>query len=164
MRVVALSLLALLGCVLAGRQDTPAVPQPPPTVAEDTTLCDLIAHPKDYYQKVVRIRAVFRRAGEDFEGVECADCREWVRPDFEEAFDSCTKPGVLKRFRGKRFDVTIVTTLVGKLDYSINAGGKPYGFWFRIMCAEKAEIVGRGHSDDVYRPEVRRMVGCKPAA
>jgi len=163
MKFFALLLLPCIAYAPAVRQDNPSALQSPRAVVEDATLCDLTANPKDYYQKVVRIRAVFRRAGEDHMGVECADCREYVRPDFEDSFESCTKPGVLKKFRGKRFEVSIAATLIGKLDYSTTPEGKPFGFWFRIMCAEKAEIVGRGDSGDIYRPEVKRKVNCKPA-
>lgn len=78
-----------------------------------------------------------------------------------EPFDSCTRPGVLKKFNGKRFDVTIAATLLGKLDYSTDDRGRPFGFQFQIVCAEKAEVVGRGNSRDIYRPGVRRKVNCE---
>ncbi|MDT5268685.1 MAG: hypothetical protein QOH49_871 [Acidobacteriota bacterium] len=130
----------------------------PTPAAVTVTMCELFDDPAAYKGRAVRFTAVYRQAGEDLAALECPGCRDMLwQPHFEDSFDSCTAREVRDKFK---LDVTLVVTVVGWLRYSINSEGKPYGFSFRMACAEKAERVGRGSSYDLDLPKVKRLVNC----
>jgi hypothetical protein len=149
------TLLALLAAWQAFGQASRTKPTP---AVVNVTLCELLADPEAYGGRAVRFTAVYRQAGEDFAALECPGCRELLyRPRFEDTFDSCSPREARDKFK---LDVTLVATVVGRLDYSTDAAGNPYGFSFRIACAEKAERVGRGSTSDLDLPKVKRLVNC----
>ena len=158
-----LTVSTLLALLLAWQVFGQTMRTKPTPAAVTVTMCELLADPTAYRGKAVRFTAVYRQTGEDFTALECPGCRELLwRPRFEDSFDSCTAREVRDKFK---LDMTLVVTVVGWLDYDTDAEGKPYGFSFRIACAEKAERVGRGSSYDLDLPKVKRLVNCgTPAA
>ena|SRR2546421_3159952 len=106
------------------------------------TFCDLLKNPLLYDQKMVRTKAIFRRAGEEGAELYCIDCLDVgkVWPDFDESFDSNTKPKIAKNLERER---TVSVVVVGKFYGTGNGYGhlNQYKFKFLIMRMEKADIV-----------------------
>jgi len=123
--------------------------------------CDLIHNPERYDQTVVRVRVIFRRAGEDFIAIECPDCLDevWVVPHFDPSFYSRTKRSVQRQF-GKYTGTTIITTLVGKFDNSRASDPGSCCFGFLVMYAENAEIIGRGSRGYKLSPKAKKRIKC----
>jgi hypothetical protein len=154
-RLTLSTVLALLVACQVFAQSACTKPTP---AAVNVTMCELFADPAAYRGRAVRFTAVYRQAGEDYAALECPGCHELLyQPRFEDTFDSCTPREVRNKFK---LDVTLVATVVGRFDYSVNAEGKPFGFSFRIACAEKAERVGHGRTSDLDLPKVKRLVNC----
>jgi hypothetical protein len=112
-----------------------------PTVA----YCDLIRNPELYDQKVIRVKAIYRY-GYEWSELYCGDClkegQTWV--DFDESFESCTKPDVAKKlgdngFKGR----TVSVVMIGKFHGSGGGYGHMNAYRFRLLvsCVEQAKII-----------------------
>lgn len=107
--------------------------------------CDLIRSPELYDQKLVRVQAVYRY-GYEWAELYCPDCltegRTWV--DFDESFETCTKPEVAKNISDNGFKGrTVNVVIVGKF-YGLGGGYghmNAYQFKFLVSCVEKARII-----------------------
>lgn len=107
--------------------------------------CELLKRPDLYHQKIVRIRAVFSRGGEDFSAIYCPKCstdKTLMWPEYEDSFESGTPPKMLQIFR-RHWDVTLAVVLVGRFD---NAGGghmSAYPYLFHIIRIERAKSISQ---------------------
>ena len=106
-----------------------------PTVS----LCDVLADTEAYNDKLIRLRAVFTRGGEDFVAIYCPGCstdQNLLRPDYDESFDRLTNRKIRRRFSYP--DVTLAVTLVGKLDAK--------HLHFEVVRAERADLISKTSS------------------
>jgi hypothetical protein len=114
-----------------------------PTVS----LCDVLAERKLYNDKIIRIRAVFTRGGEDWVAIYCPGCsndQNLLKPGYADSFDRLTDPRVRRRFRYHP-DVTLAVTLVGRLPADSN--------YFKILRAERAHLISKTGSSPWRLPK-----------
>jgi hypothetical protein len=105
--------------------------------------CDLIRQAKDYDQKQIRIKAVYR-VGYEWSEIYCPDCfnqkeRTWV--EFDDDLESCTNSKVVKLLGddGKTLSVTVVGVFHSS---SIRYGHTgSYRFKFLVKCVENAKLL-----------------------
>lgn len=138
----------------------------PPDAIPTISFCAFFQNPQLYKQRVVRTKAIFRRAREDSMSLECLDCPgpKAMRVRFDESFDSRTKPSVLKKFDVSP-DITLSVVLVGKFDYSTDKAGELVGFNFLMMAAERAEVLSRtGQSPSKLPRRTKQRIRCSSIA
>jgi hypothetical protein len=105
--------------------------------------CDLIRQAKDYDQKQIRIKAVYR-VGYEWSEIYCPDCfnqkeRTWV--EFDDDLESCTNSKIVKLLGddGKTLSVTVVGVFHSS---SIRYGHMgSYRFKFAVKCVESAKLL-----------------------
>ena len=107
--------------------------------------CDLLRKPELYEQRLVRVQAVYRY-GYEWSELYCPNCltedRTWV--DFDESFESCTKPEVAQKISDNGFKGRTVSVLfVGKFQGSGSGYGhmNAYRSSFLVGCVERAKIL-----------------------
>lgn len=105
--------------------------------------CDLIRHAKDYDQKQIRIKAVYR-VGYEWSEIYCPDCfnqkeRTWV--EFDDDLESCTNSKVVKLLGDD--ERTLSVTVVGVFHSSSRRYGHmgSYRFEFVVKCVENAKLL-----------------------
>src|SRR6266550_7222729 len=114
-----------------------------PTVS----FCGVLADPQLYDDKIIRIRAVFTRGGEDWVAIYCPGCstdKNLLKPDYDDSFDRLTPPSIRRRFGYS--DVTLAVTLIGKLDAKY--------LHFQIIRAERADLLSKTQSSPWRLPKV----------
>jgi len=126
-----------------------------------TPFCSLLNEPKRFDGRVVRIRAIFVRGGEENSELYCSKCLEplGVYADFDESFRSQTSNKLLKVF-DQHADVTLAVTLVGK--FVAQPGGHlgAYKSQFRIMRAERVtQLPYSGRAPAALSGDARRKLG-----
>jgi len=112
---------------------------------ETVQFCELLKNPQMYHQKVVRIRAVFSRGGEEWSAIFCPNCstdKTLIGPRFEDSFESDTPSRVARRF-AKRWDVTLAVILVGRFDTSGGGHLGMHPYLFHIIRAERADLISK---------------------
>jgi hypothetical protein len=113
---------------------------------ETVLFCDLLERPDAYLGKVVRVRAVFTRGGEDWVAIYCPECstdKNLVRPEYDASFDRATPSKIRSKF--DRSDTTLQVTLVGTFD--------PKHLSFHIMRAEQAAVISKSGSSPWRLPD-----------
>jgi len=112
---------------------------------ETVEFCELLKNPQIYHQKVVRIRAVFSRGGEEWSAIFCPKCstdKTLIWPEYEDSFESDTPSKVARRF-AKRWDVTLAVILVGRFDTSGGGHLGMYPYLFHVIRAERADLISK---------------------
>jgi len=112
---------------------------PAPARIPTVDFCDVLAERQLYDDKIIRVRAVFTRGGEDWVAIYCPSCstdQNLLKPSFDDSFDRLTDPKVRRRFGYS--DVTLAVTLIGRLPANSN--------YFKILRAERADLVSRTQS------------------
>ena len=117
------------------------------TAIPTVSLCDVLTNTEAYNDKLIRLRAVFTRGGEDWVAIYCPGCstdKNLLRPDYNDSFDRLTNRKIRRLFAYP--DVTLAVTLVGKLDANhLN---------FEIVRAERAELISKTQSSPWRLPAV----------
>lgn len=140
--------IILISCILLlNFSGNPAITEEVAVASDIPTVdyCDLIRHAKDYDQKQIRIKAVYR-VGYEWSEIYCPDCfnqkeRTWV--EFDSDFESCTKSKVVKLFNDD--ERTLSVTIVGIFHSSPKKYGYghlgSYRFEFVVKCVESAKLL-----------------------
>jgi hypothetical protein len=132
--VVVTAVLILSSTAWAIQPTSPQVPGSIPNVS----WCNLLKKPKLYSEKIVRIRAIFLRSGEETSEMYCPGCFEshGIYASFADSFQASTKKSLLKPFE-RQFDVTLAVTLTGKFIALPGGHLTSYRMRFIIFRAER---------------------------
>ena len=109
------------------------------TTIPTVSLCNVLTDTEAYNDKLIRLRAVFTRGGEDWVAIYCPSCstdQNLLRPDYNDSFNRLTNRKIRRLFAYP--DVTLAVTLVGKLDAK--------HLHFEIVRAERAKLISTTQS------------------
>ena len=136
---------------------TPISSNAPPARATSiptVSLCDVLANREFYSNKVIRLRAVFTRGGEDWVAIYCPGCstdQNLLTPDYSDSFDRLTNRKLRRLF--DHTEVTLAVTLVGRLDAKHSH--------FEIIRAERADLISKTSSSPWRLPAaLKRRDAC----
>jgi hypothetical protein len=120
----------------------------------NVNLCELLKHPENYHDKLVRVEGIYRNAFELSE-LYCPNCydenkRVWI--ESTELSDECSKAKEMKRFKEAK---TLLVVFVGTFQSSKTGYGhlNAYKFQIDVSCVEKYKILSK--KTPLLRSELR---------
>ena len=143
---ISIFLVVIVSLIQSAQANTAAGANVDPKVVEPQTVefCELLRKAKDYKDREVRVRALYRTDFEEssLHSPHCyAPLYVWVK--FDTALRGCDSRGAMKRLNKQEWGTSVDVVLIGRLETDGSYGHMGmYSMQFVVTCVEAVKPLG----------------------
>jgi hypothetical protein len=126
---------------------------------ETVSFCEIIQTPKDFAEKKIRLKAIFR-FGYEWSELFCLNCKGRIWLEYGDSFDNLTKSSIRKKVKWSEKGKTVNIVAVGKL-YISGRYGHLGGYKYKFVTdyIEEAEVI-LNDSPSILPLEIQSKATC----
>jgi hypothetical protein len=127
---------------------------------ETVSFCELIQNPKDFAEKKIKLKSIFR-FGSEWSELYCLSCKGRIWFEYDDSFDALTKSNLRKKVKWSEKGRTLNIVAVGKL-YVSGGYGHLGGYKYKFVAEylEEAEVILKD-SPTILPSEIKKKAKCK---